>query len=308
MNSPLVTIGIPTYNRADGFLKEALGAALGQTYENLEIIVSDNCSSDGTEALVTGHRDKRIRYFRQEENIGAQNNFNFCVRKATGVYFLMLHDDDLIDPDFVEVCIAAAGGREDLGIIRTGTRLIDENGVVHKETENPGEGLDTTDFFLSWFRGEIAFYLCSTMFNTKRLQEIGGFISGRNLLNDVIAEVQLAARYGHGDVKAVKASFREHPNEITFTSKVASWCDDSIELLDLMCRLVPENKAEIIRKEGAVFLSKINYSFANKVDPLLKKIGAYRTVKKTFGHRPPPSLGLTRSIKRKFRRPISTHN
>ena len=98
-NPPLVSIGIPTYNRADGFLKQALQSAVNQTYGNIEIIVSDNCSTDHTEDLVNEFSDSRIKYIKHNNNIGANNNFNFCVNSAKGDYFLLLHDDDLIDPD-----------------------------------------------------------------------------------------------------------------------------------------------------------------------------------------------------------------
>ena len=60
---PLVTIGIPTFNRADSYLPESLGSALGQDYPNLEVIVSDNGSSDGTEVFVKSLNDPRVRYF-----------------------------------------------------------------------------------------------------------------------------------------------------------------------------------------------------------------------------------------------------
>ena len=99
---PLVTIGIPTYNRADSFLQEALQSAVAQTYENIEIIVSDNCSTDNTEMIVKNFSDTRIKYVKQSKNIGAFNNFNYCVNIATGSFFHMLHDDDKIDPDFIE--------------------------------------------------------------------------------------------------------------------------------------------------------------------------------------------------------------
>ena len=62
---PLVTIGIPTYNRGDGYLREALESALAQTYENLEIVVSDNCSTDNTGEVVEAYDDPRVSYFRQ---------------------------------------------------------------------------------------------------------------------------------------------------------------------------------------------------------------------------------------------------
>lgn len=61
---PLITIAIPTYNRADSYLRHALDSALNQTYKNIEIVVSDNCSVDNTEEVVQGLHDPRIRYFK----------------------------------------------------------------------------------------------------------------------------------------------------------------------------------------------------------------------------------------------------
>lgn len=87
MTYPLVTIGIPTYNRADGYLKGAIQSALDQTYPNLEIFISDNCSSDNTGLLVKSFADPRIRYHRHDVNIGGNNNFNYCVEKARGSIF-----------------------------------------------------------------------------------------------------------------------------------------------------------------------------------------------------------------------------
>lgn len=85
--NPLVSIGIPTYNRANSYLKQALRSAVNQTYKNLEIIVSDNCSSDDTESVVKEFRDPRIRYFRQNKNLGAVPNCNFCLEQSQGKYF-----------------------------------------------------------------------------------------------------------------------------------------------------------------------------------------------------------------------------
>lgn len=66
---PLVTIAIPTYNRADLYLKQAIQCSLNQTYSNIEIIVSDNCSDDDTEAVVKSFIYTHIRYFKHEKNI-----------------------------------------------------------------------------------------------------------------------------------------------------------------------------------------------------------------------------------------------
>lgn len=101
---PLVSVGIPCYNRPDG-LKRTLDCILGQTYKNLEIIISDNCSQN-PEMKIIGEtycsRDERIRYIRQPENKGALNNFKFVLKEAKGEYFMWAADDDEWLPEFIE--------------------------------------------------------------------------------------------------------------------------------------------------------------------------------------------------------------
>jgi glycosyltransferase involved in cell wall biosynthesis len=281
---PLVTISIPTYNRADGYLRGCIQSATSQTYPNIEIIVSDNCSTDSTHELVNSIDDPRIRYFRHEENIGANNNFNHCLNEARGDYFLLLSDDDLIDPDFVESCIQAAGYQRGFGLIRTGTRLIDSAGKAVREMPNNAKNLSTEDFFLSWFNHKTALYLCSTLFHTEHLKSIGGFHSRHNLFQDVFAEVQLAAAHGRVDVKDAKASFRKHEGEMTFGAKVKAWCEDSLDLLDLMCDLANERK-KLIRKNGLKFFGNLNFNRAMAVSLSMNRFKALTTVLNQFGFR-----------------------
>ena len=283
MNFPLVTIGIPTYNRADTYLKEAIESALNQTYPNLEIIISDNCSGDDTGLIVESFNDPRIKYYRHNKNIGANNNFNFSLQKATGIFFLLLHDDDLIDEDFVETCMDVGKDRIDIGIIRTGTRVIDSEGNVLNETLNTVDGLSTENFFRAWFDWKTALYLCSTLFNTKRLKEIGGFHSKHNLFEDVLAEFKLASKYGRIDIRDVKASFRHHSAETTFSSDVRFWLEDSLFLLDSICDLAAENKT-LIRKEGLSYFCTFNHRLANRIKSPINRYIAYLSLIKSFNH------------------------
>lgn len=106
-SEPLVSVGIPVYNRPSG-LSRTLSCITGQTYRNLEIIVSDNASpGDEMEHVARQFMaaDPRIRYGRQSENIGVSSNFKFVLRQATGKYFMWAADDDEWDPRFVEVCV-----------------------------------------------------------------------------------------------------------------------------------------------------------------------------------------------------------
>jgi len=103
--SPLVSIGIPTFNRAND-LRRAITSALSQTYVNLEIIVSDNGSTDDTNGvcLTLIREHKNIRYQRLEENVGAIPNFLNVLAASSAEYFMWLADDDWIEPNYVEDC------------------------------------------------------------------------------------------------------------------------------------------------------------------------------------------------------------
>src|SRR5437868_4342536 len=116
VKQPLVTIGLPSYNRPQG-LKRSLENAISQTYQNLEIIVSDNCSDDALniQELVESYikNDSRVKFYRQPQNIGAFLNFKFLLEKASGEYFMWLSDDDERHETCIEVSlqlISNAGG------------------------------------------------------------------------------------------------------------------------------------------------------------------------------------------------------
>ena len=101
---PLVSVGIPTYNQPDG-LRRTLECIVGQTYRNIEIIVSDNDSPDPRVASVGAEfreRDARVRYFRQLRNVGPTENFRFVLGKASGKYFMWAADDDFWETEFIE--------------------------------------------------------------------------------------------------------------------------------------------------------------------------------------------------------------
>jgi len=102
---PKFTIGIPTYNRAH-MLPTSLGAALNQTHADVEVIVSDNASTDNTEEVVRKF-GPRVRYHRNSTNLGPSENFCRLVDLASGEYFSWLQDDDCIFGQFAERAVTA---------------------------------------------------------------------------------------------------------------------------------------------------------------------------------------------------------
>lgn len=107
-SEPLVTIGLPTYNRPEG-LRKCLEHLLQQDYSSLDIVISDNCSTDASVQLVIKEfaaRDSRIRPFRQEVNIGLEENFNFTFSMAKADLFMWMSDDDYFDSNYISACVA----------------------------------------------------------------------------------------------------------------------------------------------------------------------------------------------------------
>lgn len=288
---PLVSIGMPTYNRADGYLPWALDSALNQDYPNLEIIVSDNASTDRTEELIQSRIDPRLRYFRHKENIGGTNNFNFCLEQARGAYFLLLHDDDLIDPDFVSVCVRALQGRTDVGVARTGIRLIDGDGRALREKENLAAGLSFEDFLRAWFNGRTWHYVPNTLFNTDGLKRLGGFHSQRGLFLDGVALVRLASQAGRADIRDVKASVRRHGGNLGANPERAqAWAEDCLQMREVVMGLVAEPDREGVFRDATRFFCRKAYRQASGIPSFLDRARMYGKIYAMFGYRelPPP--------------------
>jgi glycosyltransferase involved in cell wall biosynthesis len=284
---PLVTVAIPTYNRAASYLMVALRSALAQSYVNLEVLVADNASTDSTPATLKGIADRRLRHIRHAVNIGANRNYNYCLSQARGEYFMLLHDDDAIDDDFVAVCMHAARDKIRPGIIRTGVRVIDGRGDTRSQIANLADGTSLGRYYRSWFAGKTSWYLVNTLFDTAQLRAAGGFCSRYHLSEDGFAIARLASLHPV-DVRDVKASFRVHAGEQTIADPAAPvlWAREYLELLDCMCGLVddPEEIAAVCN-EGRRFFARLAYNRAALLGSRAARIRASYEVLRLFRYR-----------------------
>jgi hypothetical protein len=169
------------------------------------------------------------------------------------------------------------------GVILTGAREIDSKGNVLSVAHNTVSGYTRGDFILGWFDRKLPLYPCSTLFNTMRLKQLGGFHSKTNRYDDAVASVQLAAKYGRIDIFDVKASFRRHGASIGSTVAYHEWCEDSLYLLDIMCAVVPE-QAGLIRKRGMSYFCLRSYRRAAEIESPMERLFAYLNVYKTFNY------------------------
>lgn len=144
MTDVRVAIGVPVYNGAQ-FLAESLDSLLGQTYENIDFVISDNGSTDGTEEICRAFaaRDSRVRYLRSDVNRGASWNYENVVNQTSAPFFKWATHDDLIAPTYIERCVDVfASAPATVALVYGRTKVIDDNGVVIRDHE---DNLDIRD-------------------------------------------------------------------------------------------------------------------------------------------------------------------
>lgn len=128
-NKPLITLGLPVYN-GEKFLQATLDSILAQTFENFELIISDNGSTDRTQKICEQYlvKDQRIRYYRNDKNLGAAKNYNRLLELALGEYFKWAAHDDICAPNFLLRCVEILDKDSSVVLCLPKTMLIDEHG------------------------------------------------------------------------------------------------------------------------------------------------------------------------------------
>lgn len=148
MKEPTVTIVVPAYKRLD-YLQEALASALKQTYQDFELILSDDSSSDEIASYAASLGDSRIRYRRNAENLGmAMNNFA-AFSEAKGKYIASLHDDDAWDPEFLSTLVAPLEDDDEITVAFCDHYLMDEQGRLLPEATDRNSRLYRRDLLKS---------------------------------------------------------------------------------------------------------------------------------------------------------------
>ena len=213
--SAKVTVGIPTYNRS-GLLRTAIESVLAQSVTQFQLVISDNASSDDTEATVMSFRDPRIHYTRTDRNIGMSNNFNRIIELANTEFLVILPDDDLLRPDYLASVVPVLERYDRVGVIHTGFDLIDGNGdVVERgkmllETREPLT-IETGDQFLDRSMRQ-AWTLCwsSALFRRDAVVAAGGLPIEAEPLGDIPLYMKLALDWDFACIARSLVAFRIH--------------------------------------------------------------------------------------------------
>lgn len=122
------SIGIPAYKSK--FFKECIDSILAQSFQHFELIIINDCSPEPLDQIVETYQDHRISYFKNPVNIGAEHvveNWNKCLEKAGGEYFILMGDDDMMEPDYLEEFMRLIRKFPELDVYHCRSLIIDEH-------------------------------------------------------------------------------------------------------------------------------------------------------------------------------------
>jgi glycosyltransferase involved in cell wall biosynthesis len=219
---PFVTIGIPTYNRA-ALVKACVHSALTQTYQNIEVVVSDNASTDDTIAILKSFSDPRLRVVSNSENLGHVGNFNRCLREARGEYFVLLCDDNMIEPSFLEQCVRLVEKEPGIPIVLAAYNILMIDDETNKRKVVPailnekfGTGIwDGTEILIEYLCGRISTQTLSSIILTSFLRSNGGYSSEHQYACDEASWLPVLLEGRAGLVNEQCATFIVHNSRVS---------------------------------------------------------------------------------------------
>lgn len=133
---PLVSVIMPAYN-GEKYIEEAIDSILNQTYDNVELIIVEDASLDGTLSIIEKYQDDRIRLFRNDKNRGIAYSTNFGIDNSNGKYIALLDDDDIATPRRLELQVDFLEEHEEIDILGGRSALIDKEGKFIRYDKEP---------------------------------------------------------------------------------------------------------------------------------------------------------------------------
>jgi glycosyltransferase involved in cell wall biosynthesis len=206
-----ISVMIPTFNRAH-FLPATIECALAQTFQDIDITIVDDASSDNTEATIQPYLiDPRVKYVKNMANLGLTRNWNLCLSLAKGPLINLLLSDDLIDATyFMEVSTQFARYPE-LGLVAASCRYIDASGtIIHPGHSKPPQHHAAGDEAVSFFLTEGFPNVSNIVFDKRCIDEVGVYDERIWHGPDVEFDVRVGSRFPVYHCGAVYSSFRRH--------------------------------------------------------------------------------------------------
>lgn len=230
---PLVSIGIPAYKTT--FLERAINSALSQTYEKIELVIVNDRSPHDVTSIVKKFKDKRIRYFVNEKNVGASDpgcNWNECLARARGDYFCLLCDDDAYEPMFMEELLSLTEKYPDCNVFHSSVKVVNmRNEVIQRFPKSP-EWESCADYIINKARRLRKQTISEWMYKTSHIRSLGGY---DNLPlawgSDYLSVMKFSQKGGIATTQKELAVFRRSDENITMQRQ--GHCETKIYALSL---------------------------------------------------------------------------
>lgn len=230
-----ISVCIPTYNGAR-YLADALRSVLAQTYDDFELIVCDDASTDETVKVAASFRDERLRVVINPSRLGLVGNWNRCLELTGGEYIVLFHQDDLMYPENLRQKADLLSRQPDAAFVHSDIDCIDESGRViggHWASQPSRSTVMAGEAFYSAVAGGVNPVACpAVMIRRACLSEVGNFNDRFPFVVDLAMWLQLAARYDVGYVAQKLIAHRLHNQQEG--SRYRNTGRDALDILRLL--------------------------------------------------------------------------
>jgi len=270
-------------------LQESIGSVLAQSYSDFRLLVSDNASTDETSEVVTSLADPRIDYVRSTENIGMIGNFNRIVEMCTTEYVVLLPDDDILYPEYLECAIEALERNPNVGLVHTAFDLIDSSSRVIQGDISllQVEGTVTIESGHAYLQRSMCstWTICfpSALFRTRAIAGAGGHRADEEPMADVPMFMRIARNWDVACLARTLAATSVHPQ--AFTAQLGSYrAGVGYDLLDRQPEILNERRqrfldeADLPRERVELYRSLADRTFRlDRVHRIVSRAGSGTT-------------------------------
>ncbi|MDR3626445.1 MAG: glycosyltransferase family A protein [Ignavibacteriaceae bacterium] len=273
------SIGMPAFKVK--YLNEAISSILTQTYKDYELIVINDCSPDNVEEVVLAFNDKRIKYYKNEKNLGAESivkSWNKCLEKARGEFFILMADDDRIESKYLEEFNTLMNKYPGLDVYQCRCKIINENSIPIGLSPLCNEYESVYDSIWHRIKGFRTQFISNFVYRTEHLKKEGGFYDVPLAWgSDDISAFVAASKKGVAYTKEPVFSYRKSPLSITSSGnllkKLEAINDVKLWYTNFLKNEVSDENDKILRESIKDYLPKyikkkiiesLNNSFSGK--------------------------------------------
>ncbi|NTE05560.1 glycosyltransferase family 2 protein [Agrobacterium tumefaciens] len=320
-NEVLVSIVIPVYNR-ENYISECVNSALNQTYKNLEVIVTDNLSTDKTWQILIdlAKKDSRLKIFQNEQNIGPVRNWKKSIDLASGKYTNILWSDDILNPQFIEKAIVYLENDENVGFVFTKAEIFSQTKAfsnIELFCTGANSGTYNSDTFIKGvfrtktFEGKFPYSPACALFRAKALKKntIVEITNNYNIDfsreaigNDLLMYLLTCLDYSKfGFLNEILVYFRSHEGSISTISEKkldliynivkAQYLQNNINRFSIEDQIVYNTNLKIMlisNKQNKYAIHKIDQFYR----PITSKYNKLTVLKETLKYHIKPLIGL----------------